>query len=241
MIILTNDERQPTFDSYAQDYSNIVAQSLSTALKGNPHEYFEQYKIFCLKDILTEQKRDVSSPLKLLDYGCGRGVFSQALLHAMPGTIIHGFDPSTESVSNTPAELHIGSNLFTSNLDDLHDDYDAALLVTVMHHVLPVSERPAVIHNIYSRLRPGGKIIIIEHNMINPLTRKAVDSCEFDEEAIMLRPSECQALLRGEGFSDISSRYIVFFPKQLERLRFIEKYIHWLPLGAQFITFATKS
>lgn len=51
-------------------------------------------------------------------------------------------------------------------------------------------------HNIYSRLKPGDKLIIIEHNMKNPLTRKIVTNPEnkIDAETIMLDMAECRLL-----------------------------------------------
>ena len=107
--------------------------------------------------------------------------------------------------------------------------------------MITVSERPKVIQNIHDRLKPGGRIIIIEHNMKNPLTRKVVMNSKVDSDAIMLVPGECINLLKDSGFSDISARYIEFFPKQLERLRFLDDYLSWLPLGSQFMTVGTKA
>ena len=229
------------FDAVAQNYSDIVDDDLSVALKGNPHEYFNQYKLYYLRKILAAQKLDHASPLKILDYGCGVGLLSQALFHEIQDITLHGFDVSEESIRNVPDELRINSNLFTSRLDDLDNDYDAALLVTVLHHVLPKSERHTVMQNIYSRLRPGGKLIIIEHNMKNPLTRKVVTHSEVDRDAIMLEPSESIKLLEASGFTGISSKYIVFFPKQLACFRFMDRYISWLPLGAQYMASGIKA
>ena len=159
----------------------------------------------------------------------------------MPDMTLHGFDVSEESIRNVPDELRIRSNLFTSRLDDLDDDYDAALLVTVLHHVLPKNERRIVMQNIYTRLRAGGKLIIIEHNMKNPLTRKLVTYSEIDRDAVMLEPSESRELLEAAGFTGISRKYIVFFPKQLSCFRFMDRYISWLPLGAQYMVYGSKA
>lgn len=114
------------------------------------------------------------------------------------------------------------------------------MLITVLHHVIPVSERPGVINNIYKRLKPGGKLIIIEHNMKNFLTRKIVNDSIVDREAIMLKSGECIDLLTHAGFRNINNKYIVFFPKQLGKLRFLDKFISWLPFGAQYLTIGEK-
>ena len=153
---------------------------------------------------------------------------------------IHGFDVSSESIKQVPNEIRTGKNFFTSSLSELEGDYDIALLVTVLHHVVPVSERPGVMQNIFRRLKPGGKLIIIEHNLKNPLTRKITMNSKVDAEAVMLEPSECKSLLRDAGFSGISSKYIEFFPKQLSALKFLDKIFSWMPLGAQYMTCGSK-
>ena len=114
------------------------------------------------------------------------------------------------------------------------------MLITVLHHVIPVSERPGVINNIYKRLKPGGKLIINEVNMTNPLMRKFVNSLSLDANAVMLKPRECINLLTHAGFRNINNKYVIFFPKQLSRLRFLDKFISWLPLGAQYLTIGEK-
>lgn len=86
-----------------------------------------------------------SNPLKILDYGCGVGLFSKTIYDAFNNIIIHGFDVSSKSIDQVPEEIRTGRNFFTSNLAELDSDYDIALLITVLHHVVPESERPGKI------------------------------------------------------------------------------------------------
>ncbi|MBQ7578842.1 MAG: hypothetical protein IJT21_11325 [Synergistaceae bacterium] len=76
--------------------------------------------------------------------------------------------------------------------------------------------------------------------MTNPLTRKLVNNSPVDDDAIMLNISECKNLLTCAGFKNISGKYIVFFPKQLAGLRFLDKFISRIPLGAQHMTCGGK-
>ncbi len=213
---------------------------MSAVLKGSPHEYFNQYKIFYLRKIFQAQQKLTSRPLKILDYGCGVGLFSKTIYDAFNNITIHGFDVSSKSIEQVPEEIRTGGNFFTSNLAELDSDYDIALLITVLHHVVPKSDRPGVMQNIYKRLKPGGKLIIIEHNMKNPLTRKLVNNSPVDKDAFTLDMSECKNLLASSGFKNISGKYIVFFPKQLACLRFLDKFISHVPLGAQYMTSGEK-
>ena len=232
------DKRQERlFDAYAENYVNGVDNELSAVLKGSSHEYFNRYKIFYIKKLFQK----LSQPLKILDYGCGVGLFSRTISDVIPNVTIYGFDVSSKSIEQVPSELRIKNhNRFTSNLDELDSDYNIALLVTVLHHVETYIERIEVMTNIYQRLSKGGICIIIEHNFKNPLTNRIVKNSPVDEEKFMLTPSECKRLLEKAGFLNIFSRYIVFFPKQLSFLRFIDQFIPWLPLGAQHLTYGYK-
>ena len=223
------------FDTIAEEYSRILEQDISAVLKGNPHEYFEQYKMYHLKKIFSP-----SAHIKVLDYGCGIGLFARTLSRTFPAMTIHGFDVSSGSVQKISPELRKGSNRFTSNLDELDTDYDAAFLITVLHHVLPVSDRTGAVRNIFSRLKPGGQLIVIENNMMNPLMRKLVNSTDIDANAVMLRPSECRTLMKDAGFDQIRNKYIEFFPKQLACFMFADRFISWIPLGAQYMITGRK-
>ena len=84
-------------------------------------------------------------------------------------------------------------------------------------------------------IKPTGQIFVFEHNMLNPLTVKAVKDCPFDEDAILLPRSELLGLARDAGFTDIRVRYVVFFPRVLAVFRPLEPFLGWVPLGAQYV------
>ena len=108
-------------------------------------------------------------------------------------------------------------------------------LCGVLHHVHP-SERGAVIGRALRKLRPvDGRLVVFEHNPLNPLTRRAVALCPFDDDAILLWPWQARRLFRGAGLRDIRLRYIVFLPRLLSGLRWVEPGLGVVPLGAQFM------
>ena len=82
--------------------------------------------------------------------------------------------------------------------------------------------------------------MIYEHNPYNPLTRYAVKTCPFDENAVLLRKNEVKKLLENTGLQTIIEEYRVFFPKLLKILRPSEQYLKWLPLGGQYFVVAKK-
>jgi hypothetical protein len=86
----------------------------------------------------------------------------------------------------------------------------------------------------------GGRVIVFEHNALNPITRRAVSACPFDDGASLLYPWEVRRLLRGAGLSAVALDFIVFFPRILRAARRLEPFLSWLPLGAQVCAWGTK-
>ena len=68
-----------------------------------------------------------------------------------------------------------------------------------------------------------------------------VANCSFDSDAVMLETREAEQLLRDSGFTAVTSRYIVFFPKTVAWLRWMDGVLGWIPLGAQFLAVGQKN
>ena len=111
---------------------------------------------------------------------------------------------------------------------------DAAFAICVLHHIEPY-DRQAFVQEMRRVTRPGGLVLLYEHNPFNPLTRVAVSRCEFDEGVVLLRLREARRLLRSAGAPPVESRYIAFFPWSTRFLRTIERGLSRLPLGAQYV------
>jgi hypothetical protein len=88
--------------------------------------------------------------------------------------------------------------------------------------------------------RPGGLVVIWEHNPWNPLTRRVVARCSFDRDAALLSLAETRRLLRRAGLSRIESRYGLFFPWRGRGWRRAERLLAQVPLGAQFAALGSK-
>ena len=64
----------------------------------------------------------------------------------------------------------------------------------VLHHVRP-SDRADLVGELATRLAPGGRLVVFEHNPLNPVTVNAVQACAFDADAVLLFPWEVTRLL----------------------------------------------
>jgi SAM-dependent methyltransferase len=213
------------FDAYAADYAKVHAKNV--ALSGEDPEYFAVYKLRCLERLVGP-----SFDEPVLDYGCGVGMVTRHLTTRF--SQVEGFDPSAESLAE--ARAHVPAARFHGSFETLPDDHYGLIVMSgVLHHVQP-TERAEVIRGATRKLRPGaGRLVVFEHNPLNPLTRRAVATCPFDDDAILLWPWEARRLLAETGLRDVSRRFIVFLPRALARLRWIEPHLGAVPFGAQMM------
>jgi len=216
------------FDQYAQSYRDAHQQSVRVS--GEAPEYFAQHKLGCL------ERAGVPRDARVLDYGCGTGSLTRLLSGHFAG--VTGYDPS--EVSLGVARQHAPSATFHADEASIPDaSFDVAILSGVLHHVPPV-EREGVVGHVVRKLSPGGRLFVFEHNPYNPLTRRAVAACPFDDDAILLRPSEIRGLLGRARLAAVQQDYVLFFPRALARLRPFEPILRWFPLGAQTLTIGAR-
>jgi 2-polyprenyl-3-methyl-5-hydroxy-6-metoxy-1,4-benzoquinol methylase len=222
--------RLAEFDEYAANYEQLVSESVR--ISGESSDYFAAYKA----DYIA-RKIAPAPGTSLLDYGCGVGRLSTHLKKRLPGTRVDGFDVSKSSVGQAESSL-LSQGTFTTDQNELLAAYDVIVLANVLHHVRP-DERYALLKRISSRLAEGGKIVVFEHNPLNPLTRRAVADCVFDKGVELLPSREVRDYFRRD-FEHVSQDYIVFFPRSLSLLRPVEKYLGWCPVGAQYTVVASR-
>ncbi len=220
---------QAEFDRYANSYDAMHAKSIAASGEGT--EYFAIYKQKVLERLLGR-----GFDKAVLDFGCGIGNLTRLLVESFP--TVHGYDPSSECVKL--ARERTPRAAFFEDTEDLpKDHYGAIVLANVLHHV-PPPNRPGLVQTIVRALAPQGRLVVFEHNPINPVTRKAVAACPFDEGVELLFPWEVKRLLSGAGLRSIERDYIVFFPRFLAMARGLEPRLGWLPLGAQVCAWGTK-
>ena len=210
------------FDRHARSYESVHARNLAPG--GEPPGYYAAYKQRIIERILG---KDFAWPV--LDFGCGVGVLTALLSSSFRA--VHGYDPSAESV-RLARERAPEARFFVRPGEIPREHYGAVILANVLHHVAP-AERPGFLTSVKPLLRAGGSLIVFEHNRLNPVTRRIVAACPFDEGAQLLHPWEVTRLLRCAGLSRVTRDYIVFFPRALRLARPLEPLLRWLPLGAQ--------
>jgi 2-polyprenyl-3-methyl-5-hydroxy-6-metoxy-1,4-benzoquinol methylase len=213
------------FDEFAQAYDQTLKAALPAGM--DEDQYFARYKIDFL--VAATRNRTVKS---ILDFGCGAGRSLEYLEGAFPRASLSGYDPSSESIRL--ASQRVATATLTTQWQDIAQHaFDVVLVANVFHHV-PSNEISTWLGSCRKILAPQGRIFVFEHNPFNPVTRYVFERCPFDVDAKMIPRRELIDMGLGAGLKVASTRYTLFFPKPLKIFRPLERWMGWLPIGAQY-------
>ncbi len=226
-----SEQRQfDNFDEFADDYRDIHDDAVK--ISGADSNYFSEYKVIELK------KYEADEALNLLDFGCGDGNSCVYFRKHFNHINIHGIDISEESIK-IATDKKIANSDFKA-FDGLSIPYpdntfDLVFTSMVFHHV-EHKLHEAILQEIRRVLQPGGRFYIFEHNPHNPITRKIVNECVFDKDAVLLKPSYCKKIINNAGFKHVALNFTLFFPRHrlLQPFTRLEPLMSWLPIGAQY-------
>lgn len=240
-VPLNNDSNsearvEKEFDAYAAQYESALNEGLSVS--GEGPEYFAQERVQWVAKLL--HKRQDVTVRSILDFGCGVGIATPLLQSAWQPESILGFDPSSAAIVRANKEFSGDSTSFTFSSTDIpHGSFDLAYCNGVFHHILP-EDRQAALSTVFKSLKPGGWFAFWENNPWNPGTRYVMSKIPFDRDAIVISPPEARQLLKQVGFQIVRSDAWFLFPRSLSWLRPLERLVHRLPLGAQYLVLAQK-
>lgn len=218
------------FDAHADTYRRQHANSVRLA--GEDLDYFAEYKVEYVASMLA---RAGQSPRAILDFGAGIGNSYAPLRRMFPGSRIVSLDVSEASLS-VCRKLYPGAEtcLYDGRTIPFDDaTFDLAFTACVFHHIA-ASDHIGLLGEIRRVLCPEGCFFLFEHNPLNPLTRHAVRTCPFDEQAVLITGREMKRRMSSAGFSTSRLQYQLFFPGPLAAFRPLERALRWIPLGAQY-------
>jgi SAM-dependent methyltransferase len=226
------------FDQHKETYRTEIDKAV--AFSGQSHDFFTRVKAEYLIELLerfsSERTRsNERAALNVLDIGCGHGHIHPYLTRSKLNLRLTGIDVASTVIEEARmANLGVTYHDYDgARLPYPDGSFDAAYTIAVMHHV-PPPQWPAFLQEARRVVRPGGLVVIFEHNPINPLTQWIVRTCPIDDNAVLLGSRRLSKLVGQAGFSKVESRYILFTPLDAPRYRTFDRMIGWLPLGAQY-------
>lgn len=225
------------FDAYSESYRAAVERSI--AFSRTRLDHFTRAKVRELLRLAAQRVGD-SRRLSFIDVGCGPGE-TDRFLEGQIGSLT-GVDTSEKMVEVAQERnpwVEYRATSAGGHLPFANAVFDVCFTICVLHHVA-TSQRAALLMEMVRVTRPGGIVVIFEHNPWNPLTRRAVSGCEFDRDAVLLSRGESKRLLSSAGLTEVEGSYIIYFPNDSAPLRRIERLLGRLPLGAQYVVSARR-
>lgn len=219
-----------TFDAASADYAKEVNDAI--AFLGLDVARFAEAKAERLTELARTQFATPAS-LKVLDLGCGIGMFHRHLAGAFGE--LHGLDVSASSIAIARAANPWCSYAVYDGTRAPYGDgtFDLIFTACVIHHV-PLEGRHAFAAEMRRMLRPGGLAVVFEHNPFNPLTRLGVARCPFDADAVLISPGALRRLMAGAEFNEVRARSLFTLPPLTPAVIRLDRLFAALPLGAQY-------
>ncbi len=228
------------FDRVARDYERIHNRSLPPGVRSDE---FVAQKAGALVEWIVALYR--GRELHYLDFGCGNGRLFRSLiesdrlrpLFARGHLTLYGFDTSQESLREADAIAGPGRVRLVDDFDRFPPGvrFDFMISCNVFHHI-PPALRPDAVRRLRRWAAPGARLVIWEHNPLNPFARLMVEFCPFDRDARLLTLGTARRLFEPE-FVHLRHAYVNVFPPRLQRiplLHRIEARLARVPTGAQY-------
>ncbi len=204
-------------DYYAhteEDNTPILTKLLSSLLQGKKRIFSPlKHSIYPYFDIIKNAE-------KVLDIGCGKGLFLDVL--KAQGKKTYGLEPDTNAVKILKQKGHhaIQGNISASTYDDNY--FDLITMFQVFEHI----EDPAsLLKEVYRILKPGGSFILETPNSDSNLAanKNFWRALEFPRHLILHSPKSIKELLTKTGFqSDI---FVRVSPTDIKETFFLKKEI----------------
>lgn len=226
------------FDRYVADYERQHQDSIR--LSGESPSYFADYKVRELARLAAAW--GMAAP-RILDFGAGIGNSLPAFRRHFPEGQVTMADVSGESL-RMARRLHGGDEpqilIQDGHLPVADGSFDIVFAACVFHHI-PEDEHQAWFEELRRVTTTEGRLVVFEHNPLNPLTRHAVANCAFDENAVLIRAGALRSRVAQAGWSRPRADYHLFFPAALAPLRVLEPALRRVAMGAQYACHAVKA
>jgi SAM-dependent methyltransferase len=214
------------FDELAADYQQLLDDPARQAFADDPAFFIHQK----CRALLRHLERELpGGPRRVLDAGCGQGT---ALEYLRTTCTVFGSDVSREmlraAVRRRPVVVQEPFALPFRTAS-----FDAAFAFCVYHHI-DTAHHVRHLGEMGRVVRPSGRVVVFEHNPLNPVTRRVFARAPIDRGCHLIPRRRLQAVFAEAGFEDIRHGYVLFLPQRLERFAEFESVLERVPFGGQY-------
>jgi SAM-dependent methyltransferase len=222
-----------SFDRLADNYEDLLKDPLRDRF-AHGSDFFIKQKCRIVERRLLRRGR--AGALRVLDAGCGQGTALSLLdesIHAF-GTDI-SLPMLKDAARRGPVAVQEPYQLPFGD-----DTFDAAYAFCIYHHI-PDADHVRHLRELGRVVKPGGDVMVFEHNPYNPVTARIFARAPIDRGCHMIKPARLRATFRGAGLAELDQGYLLFVPESLYGLfGSIEPALAWLPLGGQYFVSGRK-
>lgn len=173
---------------------------------------------------------------RIIDIGCGDGVYTASLAQSFPGVYIEGHDPAHKAI-DIATERFPNITFKVANILDQKDipttAFDIAVLRGVIHHLPDDSQTTAIRH----ARSYANTLIILEPNGNNPLLKiiEKHSAYHITHEEQSFSSAVLTSWCKAAGWSSVSVQYIgfvpFFFPENFSRfIYFLQPVLERIPV-----------
>lgn len=215
------------FDEFASQYHRLLGDPLRSRFAGDD-DYFIHQKC---RALLRELRAGLGAgPWRVLDVGCGQGT---ALSFLSSHCRIVGADVSMAMLQQCPPQTSVVAQEAFA-LPFVSRSFDAAFAFCVYHHI-QAADHVRHLRELSRVVRPGGLVLVFEHNPLNPITRRVFMRAPIDRGCEMIPRRRLVEVFRQAGLEEIRHRYVLFVPQFLfSVLGFSEPHLARIPFGGQY-------
>lgn len=233
------------FDKYVEGYKDLVNNGIT--FTGENIEYFIKIRIALMKNKISKKigiKELYNKNLRILDYGCGLGITEMYLRKSFPNAEIYGVDVSPKSIVRAEKNVEklglkkVSFQLLDSEKLPFKDEYFDIIYSNGTFHHIDHDKHKGIFRELFRVCRKY--LFVFENNPFNPLMMRLMRNFPPDQDAKVLYPRYLREIFIASNFKVKATNYYIFMPKFLKFLRFTEKYLQWLPLGAQYFVWGKK-
>jgi SAM-dependent methyltransferase len=236
--VATNECWDFDFDELARDCEDNPGPFLgsgSTPLSSTT----SRRKVEILEEIIRPELGSLQG-LSLLDVRCGTGATDRYLAPRVRA--LHGVAMSGQTLLGP--KHNINDAMFASDVEKKlpyeDGEFDVVVATCALRHV-PISMRSEVVREMVRVTRPGGIVVVFEHNPRNLLTRFTVNTCDAEQDSPPFPVEEAVGFLKDSTKKEPGFRYFSFSPLRGAIGCSLDRHLRSVRFGGQYVVWAQRS